>query len=259
MDKRSRLKLEAYLKELYLTTALKRYEDLAQEGAKESLTHEEYLLSVVEEESQARRTKRIDRWLNDSHIPREKDIGTFEMARLSSGLKQQVSSILQGGFLDHHENVLIFGNPGSGKTHLVCAIGQELIRRDKRVYFTTCAMLLQELLAAKRDLKLPKLFRRLNRYHAIIIDDIGYVQQDKDEMGALFTLLADRYERGSVMITSNLPFSKWERIFKDPVMTAAAIDRMVHHSIILELNMPSYRIASAKRKNTVKEAMVKHG
>ena len=156
--------------------------------------------------------------------------------------------LLEGTFLEHNENILIFGNPGSGKTHLICAIGQELIRQDKRVYFTTCALLLQELLAAKRDLKLPMLLKKLSRYQAIIIDDIGCVQQEKQEMEVLFTLLAERYERGSVMITSNLPFSKWENIFKDAMMTAAAIDRIVHHSVILELNIPSYRMNQAKDK-----------
>ncbi len=107
------------------------------------------------------------------------------------------------------------------------------------------------MLAAKRDLKLPKLLKKLNRYKAIIIDDIGYVHQEKEEMEVLFTLLAERYERGSVMITSNLPFSQfsqWEKIFKDPVMTAAAIDRIVHHSVILELNIPSYRMTTAKNR-----------
>jgi len=252
MDKRSRVKLEGYLKELCLTTVLKRYSELAEKCAKESLGCEDYLLSVLQEESQTRRIKRIDRCLLESRLPLEKNIGTFDMNRLTPGIRQQVHSILEGGFLDHHENVLIFGNPGSGKTHLICAIAQELVRHDRRVYFATCAMLLQELLAAKRNLTLPKLFRKLNKYNAIIIDDIGYVQQDKNEMEALFTLLADRYERGSVMITSNLPFSKWERIFKDPMMTAAAIDRIVHHSIILELNIPSYRIAAAKKKNDTK-------
>ena len=121
------------------------------------------------------------------------------------------------------------------------------------MHFTTCALFLQELLAAKRALKLPYLIKKLNRCHVIIIDDIGYVQQDKEEMEVLFTLLAERYERGSVMITSNLPFSKWEKIFKDPMMTAAAIDRVVHHSIILELNIPSYRVAQAKKKKTEME------
>ena len=132
--------------------------------------------------------------------------------------------------------------------HRVCALGQELIRQDKRIYFSTCALLLQELLLAKKDLRLPKLLKKLSRFDAIIIDDIGYVQQEKEEMEVLFTLLAERYEQGSVMITSNLPFSKWEKIFKDPMMTAAAVDRIVHHSVILELNVPSYRINAAKNR-----------
>jgi len=161
--------------------------------------------------------------------------------------------LLQGEFINHNENVLIFGNPGSGKTHLTCALAQQLVRQDKRVYFSTCALLLQDLLLAKKDLRLPKLLKKLRRFDAIIIDDIGYVQQEKEEMEVLFTLLAERYEQGSVMITSNLPFSKWEKIFKDPMMTAAAVDRIVHHSVILELNIPSYRINSAKNRK-LKEA-----
>jgi len=249
MDKRTQIKMDECLGELCLTTALKRYRPLAEKARKESLDYEGYLFLVLQNESEERKIKRVDRFLRQSCMPLEKNLDTFELKRLPNRTRYQVNTVLEGGFLDRRENILIFGNPGSGKTHLICAIGQELIRKDKRVYFTTCAMLLQQLLAAKRDLRLPKLFKRLNRYHALIIDDIGYVQQDKDEMGVLFTLLAERYERGSVMITSNLAFSKWEKIFKDPVMTAAAIDRIVHHSIILELNIPSYRISQAKKKN----------
>lgn len=248
MDKRSQSRLNGYLDELCLTTARKRYADIAVNAQKNSWEHELYLLEVMQEESETRRSKRIDRLLYKSGLPLEKNFETFELKRLSQRLRQQIKVLLDGVFLEHHENILVFGNPGSGKTHLICAIGQELIRQDNRVYFTTCALLLQELLAAKRDLKLPRLFKKLNRYQAIIIDDIGYVQQGKEEMEVLFTLLAERYERGSVMITSNLPFSKWEKIFKDPMMTAAAIDRIVHHSIILELNMPSYRMNHAKDK-----------
>lgn len=248
MDKRSQSRLHGYLDELCLTTARKRYADIAIKARKDSWEHELYLLGVMQEESETRRTKRIERLLRKSELPLEKNFDTFDLKRLPHKLRQQIKVIVDGAFLEHHENILIFGNPGSGKTHLICAIGQELIRQDKRVYFTTCALLLQELLAAKRDLKLPRLFKKLNRYRAIIIDDIGYVQQGKEEMEVLFTLLAERYERGTVMITSNLPFSKWEKIFKDPMMTAAAIDRIVHHSIILELNIPSYRINHAKDK-----------
>lgn len=246
MDKRTQSRLHAYLDELCLTTARKRYPDISQKARKDTWGYEEYLLEVLQEESETRKNRRIERLLRQSGLPLEKRLDTFELKRLPSKVRQQLNVLLEGKFLDHHENILIFGNPGSGKTHLICAIGQELIRQDKRVYFTTCALLLQELLAAKRNLKLPKLFKKLNRFHAIIIDDIGYVHQEKEEMEVLFTLLAERYERGSVMVTSNLPFSQWDKIFKDPMMTAAAIDRIVHHSVILELNIPSYRMTTAK-------------
>lgn len=246
MDKRLQSRLHGYLDELCLTTARKCYPDISQKARKDTWGYEEYLLEVLQEESETRKSRRIERLLHQSSLPLEKRLDTFELKRLPSKVRQQLNVLLEGKFLDHHENILIFGNPGSGKTHLICAIGQELIRQDKRVYFTTCALLLQELLAAKRNLKLPKLFKKLNRFHAIIIDDIGYVQQEKEEMEVLFTLLAERYERGSVMVTSNLPFSKWDKIFKDPMMTAAAIDRIVHHSVILELNIPSYRMTTAK-------------
>ena len=134
----------------------------------------------------------------------------------------------------------------SGKTHLVCAIGNVLVRQGRYVFFTTCSLLVQELLLAKRNLQLPRMLKKLAKYEALIID-IGYVHQGRDETDVLFTLLAERYERGSVMITSNLPFSKWETIFKDPMVMAAAIDRIVHHSVILKLNIGSYRMSAAKR------------
>lgn len=157
-----------------------------------------------------------------------------------------LSFFLKDHYIDRNENVLAFGNPGSGKTHLLCAVGQELIQQGRRILFTPCNLLVQELLIAKRDLKLARVLKKFSKYHALIIDNIGYVQQSREEMEVLFTVLADRYERGSVMLTSNLPFSKWEQIFKDPMTTAAAIDRLVHHSIILELNLPSYRLEQSK-------------
>ena len=163
-------------------------------------------------------------------------------------MSRQLKTLLGGDFLDRAENVLVFGKSGSGKTHLLCALGQELIRQGRQVLFCTCSLLVQELLIAKRDLKLSRVIKRLSKCDALIIDDIGYVQQSREEMEVLFTLLAERYERGSVLLTSNLPFSKWEQIFKDPMTTAAAIDRLVHHSVILELNVGSYRLDAAKRR-----------
>jgi len=138
----------------------------------------------------------------------------------------------------------------SGKTHLLCAIGHELIEKGRQVLFITCGQLVQELLVAKKDLDMTRKLKKLSKFDAVIIDDIGYVQQSRTEMEVLFTFLADRYEQGSLMISSNLPFSKWEQIFKDPMTTAAAIDRLVHHSVILELNIDSYRIEHAKKEKT---------
>ena len=175
------------------------------------------------------------------------------MKRLPLPVFHKVRHLLSGSFLERKENVLAFGNPGSGKTHLLCAIGQELVRQSRPVYFTSSSFLVQKLLVAKRDLDLARALKKLSRYEAIIIDDIGYIQQSREEMEVFFTFLAERYERGSVMLTSNLAFSKWERIFKDPMTTAAAIDRLVHHSVILELNLASYRLKEAEGKNSSDE------
>lgn len=239
-------RLEEYLKELHLPTVRESFEEVAHKAGNEELSYEQYLLELVELESQVRRENRILRLMRQSKLPLEKDMASFELKRLPAKVKRQVKTLLDGSFLDRRENILAFGNPGSGKTHLLCAIGQELIHNDRKVFFSSCQLMVQDLLIAKRDLKLSKLLKKLSRFDALILDDLGYVQQNREEMEVLFTLLAERYERGSVMLTSNLPFSKWEAIFKDPMTTAAAIDRLVHHSVILELNVPSYRVEQAK-------------
>ena len=161
-------------------------------------------------------------------------------------MARQLQSLREGTFLDRRENLLVFGKPGSGKTHLLAALGEQLVQQGRSVLFATCSLLVQELLAAKRDLKLERFIKRLASFEALILDDLGYVQQSREEMEVLFTLLAERYERGSVLLTSNLAFSQWEQIFKDPMTTAAAIDRLVHHSVIIELNIPSFRLETAK-------------
>lgn len=240
--------LAPYLRELHLPAFRDCYRDEADLARRESLTYERYLLELAIKESEARSEKRIVRLLRESKLPLEKGLETFDRKRLPTKVNRLVELLLDGSFLERRENVLAFGNPGSGKTHLLCAIGQELIRQGRRVLLTSCNLLVQDLLFAKQELKLAKVLKRLSRYDALIIDDIGYVQQNREEMEVLFTLLADRYERGSVMLTSNLPFSQWEQIFKDPMTTAAAIDRLVHHSIILELNLPSYRLEHSQSR-----------
>jgi DNA replication protein DnaC len=241
--------LVGHLKALHLPSIRESFEREAQRAAKESLSFEQYLYELVLAEVELRRQNRVARLLRESRLPHEKTLETFDVARLPRSLSTQVKVLLEGEFLDRRENVLAFGNPGSGKTHLLCALAHELIQRHgRRVLFSPCALLVQDLLAAKRDLRLAKLLKRLSRFDAIVIDDIGYVQQSREEMEVLFTLLAERYERGSVMLTSNLPFSQWEAIFKDPMTTAAAIDRLVHHSVILELNLPSYRLETSEKR-----------
>lgn len=168
-------------------------------------------------------------------------------------MTQQFETLRRGDFLVRRDNLLllIFGRPGSGKTMLLSALGDQLVKRGRTVCFTTCQMLVQELLRAKRDLRLERAIKRLATFDALIIDDLGYVQQSREEMEVLFTLLAERYERGSVLVSSNLPFSKWEQIFKDPMTTAAAIDRVIHHAVIIELNkVPSYRLEEAENNQS---------
>jgi DNA replication protein DnaC len=240
--------LTEYLRELHLPAIRRCFEDKARQAERETLSYEQYLLELVERECQERRENRIVRLLQGSKLPLEKTLENFDLKRLPVKAGRQVKALLDGSFLDRRENVLAFGNPGSGKTHLLSALGQELIRRGRRVAFTTCVRLVQDLLRAKQELRLSRAIKKLAYYEAVVIDDIGYVQQSREEMEVLFTLLAERYERGSVLITSNLPFSKWEAIFKDPMTTASAIDRLVHHSVILELNIPSYRMEQAKKK-----------
>ena len=248
ITKEERARLVDHLKKLRLPAIRAQFAPLAETARKEHLGHDAYLLALCDAENDARRENRIERNLIASRIPREKTLEALDLDRFGRNIALQVRTLLEGGFLDRRENVLAFGNPGAGKTHLLCAIGQELIRAGRRVRFTPCSLLVQELLRAKQELALDKHLKALARYDALIIDDIGYVQHDRDEMEVLFTLLAQRYERGSILLTSNLPFSQWERIFKDPMTTAAAIDRLVHHSVILELTNDSYRMATAQRR-----------
>ncbi|OQA94969.1 MAG: transposase [Chloroflexi bacterium ADurb.Bin222] len=238
--------LDDALKALHLPAARACYAEVAERAAKEGWGYTQFLGEVLARECEVRRQNRVERLLRESRLPLQKSLESFELPRLPLRVRQQLSSLLDGKFLERRENVLVFGNPGSGKTHLLCAISQALIRKGYRVLHRSCCVLVQELLLAKRELALPRALKRLGGYDALLIDDLGYVQQSREEMEVLFTLLADRYERGSVLLTSNLPFSRWEEIFKDPMTTAAAIDRLVHHSVIIELNLSSYRMEQAR-------------
>jgi len=248
-----REQITRHLKELHMPTIRQGYEEIAGQARKESWSYEQYLLELIKLECEVRRQNRIARYLRESRLPPSKTFGNFDKKQMPAKVVTHLDVLTNGSFLDRSENILAFGNPGSGKTHLLCAIGHELIELGKRVLFISCSQLVQDLLISKKELELTKRLKKLSRFDAVIIDDIGYVQQSREEMEVLFTFMADRYEQGSLMITSNLPFSKWEQIFKDPMTTAAAIDRLVHHSIIMELNVDSYRMKQAKKTKVKKK------
>ena len=229
--------------------AFTRYgEEIAQKAEREGWTFGQYLHHLAELEVQERGRRRIARHLKSSDLPGEKTLATLDRSLLTAKVQKQLPTLCEGGFVERGENLLAFGLPGRGKTHVVCAIGHELIRRGHPVLFTPTYALVQRLLAAKRDLRLEKELAALDAFDAVILDDLGYVQQSRDEMEVLFTFLSERYERKSVIITSNLVFSEWDRIFKDPMTTAAAIDRLIHHAVIVEMNGPSIRNEQAKTR-----------
>jgi DNA replication protein DnaC len=241
------LELTQCLQALRLPAMRLQYEAVARQATAETWTYPDYLLELARRECQGRQQRRIERLLNESQLPLEKSWQALDLKRWPAKVVQQFRGLLSGDFLDRRENVLIFGTPGSGKTHGLCAVAQELVRSGRRLLYTDTSLLVQELLVAKRDLTLKRLLKRLSKWEGLLLDELGYVQQSREEMEVLFTLLAQRYERGSVLLTSNLPFSKWEQIFKDTMTAAAAIDRLVHHSVIVELNVPSYRMEAARK------------
>jgi DNA replication protein DnaC len=247
-------RLAEHLRELRLPAFRDHYQTQSERAAKEDWGYPEYLESLAAREVEMRTQGRIRRLAKAARLPAGKSWDGFQWPRVPKLVMQQMQTLRDGAFLDRRENVLVFGKPGSGKTHALCALGEQLVLRGRSVYFASCSLLVQELLAAKRDLRLAKVVKRLAGFEALILDDLGYVQQTREEMEVLFTLLAERYERGSVLLTSNLPFSQWNQIFKDPMTTAAAIDRLVHHSVIVEVNVASYRLETAKSARPPKDA-----
>lgn len=244
----SEASLPLLLRSLSLTTMAREAPAVIESATREGQSHEALLLELVRLELAARATRRVERLLAESKLPRDKTLSSFDMNRLSAKVRGQVSLLVDPSLLERSVNVLVFGNPGAGKTHLAAALGQEWARAGRPVLFTPTYRVVQRLLAAKRDLRLAAELKRLDRFEAIVLDDIGYVQQSREEMDVLFTLIAERYERRSIVVTSNLVFSKWDQIFKDSMTTAAAIDRLIHHAEVIELTIDSYRGEAARRR-----------
>lgn len=231
------------LRSFRLPTMAGLYEEVMQRAEKEGWSHRRVLRHLCESEAVDRGERRTARLLAGSGLPESKSLSSLDESKLPESVRRQLPALIEGNFVERATNVLAFGLPGRGKTHFLAALGRELIlRHSKRVLFRPAFKIVGQLLAAKRDLRLEKELKKLDRYEVLILDDIGYLQQSREEMEVLFTLLAERYERRSVLLSSNLVFSQWDQIFKDPMTTMAAVDRLVHHSIILEFNGPSQRV-----------------
>jgi DNA replication protein DnaC len=241
--------LVSMLQELHLPLMAEQCTDVALKATKEGMSLEAFLYELARLEREGRTQRRIARYLAESGLPREKTFATFHGERLSPALRLQLERLQMGEFVEQASNIVAVGPPGVGKSHALAAVGHALVQQGMRVLWTTTATLVQRLLAAKRDLRLPHEMARLDRIPLLILDDIGYVQQSQEEMEVLFTLLAERYERRSVAITTNLVFSQWDQIFKSPLTTLAAVDRVVHHAVILDMvGVPSYRAQQAQEQ-----------
>ncbi len=233
------------------TAAAELVRRLVEAGHQDALSTVHEVLCLEQEDRQDRR---VDRLRRASKLPPGKTLDTFDDTALPRPLSRKLRELATGGFVEQAINVLAFGLPGTGKTHAACALGHALVEAGHPVLFAPTFKLVQELLAAKRDLELPRALRKLDTFAVLILDDIGYVQQSAEEVEVLFTLMAERYERRSMLITSNLVFSQWDQIFKNPMTTAAAIDRLVHHSAILEFDVPSHRTKGPNNKRPVATA-----
>lgn len=237
--------LVALLKSLQLSAFVQHYLEFAKQAEKERLGHVDYLYQLCQVEASEKQRKSTERLIKVSQLPHGKSLDNYDFRRQPRLSRSFMNELAEGACLDRCENILFFGLPGTGKSHLAAGLGREWCMRRRRVLFMRSAALVQKLLIAKRDLKLNELIKELDRFEAIAIDDISYIPQNREETDVLFTLLSERYERRSVVITSNLAFSGWNEIFKDPMTTLAAIDRLVHHAIVIELEGPSVRAEEA--------------
>lgn len=234
--------LEMNLKHLKLSTMLKKYKEIMTLSLDSNLGFEEMLLKLTEQELEERYSTKIKMLLKQAKFPIDKPLSSFDFNELKSLKKETIVQLCIGDFIENYSNILFIGNPGCGKTHLAISIGRELCLKGKRVLFTSCCELSQELLKASSSLTLFKYFKKLNRYHLIILDELGYTPLRKEEAELLFQFISNFYEKGSLLITTNLVFSQWEKIFLEPIRTKAAVDRIIHHSIIFNLEEEaSYR------------------
>jgi DNA replication protein DnaC len=235
-------RVELLLSELRLPGIKLRWAKLAEQSDKEGWPAARFLAALAEHEVTDRGCRRLERHLAEARLPAGKTLATFDFEAVPMVSKAQVMALASGdAWLEKGANVLLFGPPGGGKSHLSAALALALVENGWRVLFTRTTDLVQQLQVARRDLTLESAIAKLDRYDLLILDDLAYVTKDQAETSVLFELIAARYERRSMLITANQPFGEWGKVFPDQAMTLAAIDRLVHHSTILEMNVESYR------------------
>lgn len=235
-------RIELLLNELRLPSMRLRWAALAEQSDKQGWPAARFLATLIEHEVADRSRRRMERHLAEARLPAGKTLATFDFEAVPMVSKAQVMALASGdAWLKKGANILLFGPPGGGKSHLSAALGLALVENGWRVLFTRTTDLVQQLQVARRDLKLENAITKLDRYDLLILDDLAYVTKDQAETSVLFELIAARYERRSMLVTANQPFGEWGKIFPDQAMTLAAIDRLVHHSTILEMNVESYR------------------
>ncbi len=235
-------RLTILLNALRLPAMKAMWPQIAEQADKEAWPAARFLAALAEHELAERDRRRIERHLSEARLLPGKTLDNFEFEAVPMISKAQVMAVTAGdGWLDIGANLLIFGPPGGGKSHLASAIGLALVRNGWRVLFARTTDLVQKLQVARRELGLEAAINRLDRFHLLILDDLAYVTKDQAETSVLFELISARYERRSMVITANQPFGEWDKIFPDPAMTLAAVDRIVHHATIFEMNVESYR------------------
>jgi DNA replication protein DnaC len=239
-------RLTLALNDLRLPAIKTIWPDFAARADKEGWPAARFLAALTEHELAERSSRRIQRHLEEARLPPGKTLDSFDFDAVPMISKAQVMALTAGdSWLDKGSNLLMFGPPGGGKSHLAAALGLALVENGWRVFFTRTTDLVQRLQTARRDLQLEAAIAKLDKYHLLILDDLAYVTKDQAETSVLFELISARYERRSMLITANQPFGEWGRIFPDQAMTLAAVDRLVHHAAIFEMNVESFRRRAA--------------